>query len=461
MSESIKISNSYPRVAARKERWHRYLILGLIANTALWSLALLYLKLAPPKYTSDSAINLPGSGSAASVTLPGIGEASYENFSPYALSSTQDPRENYKFVAQSEPVLKAAAAQLNMSLEEFGKPRIKIVDNTTIMEVQFKGASSDEARNKSLAFYNALEARLNQLRIQEATRRDASFQDALSVSQRKLQIAQKRLSDYKGRSGLNSNEQISELTANIEHLRRQRAEILAQQQQATSRLRQLSANLNLSPQQATDAFVLQTDQIFQQNLKDYSESSAAVVVLSSKFLLNHPTVAAEKAKRDAAQEALLARSQSLLGRPVSQATLKQFNLSSTNSDSAREALFQQLVTVQADQQGFQTQAGAISGQIAQLEGRLKNLTQQESTLDALKRDMQVAEAVFSSTLTKLDIGKSNAFGSYPFIQIVTEPTLAKTPSEPKKEFVLLGAVLSSLFSATGAVTLWRRNAKRE
>lgn len=460
MTDSITISSSSQKSEVNQGSWQRYLLLGLVTNAAFWGSALLYLKLTPPTYTSHSAINLPSSGSAANVNLPGIGEASYENSSPYAISSSQDPRESYKFIAQSEPVMQAAAAHLNMSLREFGKPRIKIIDNTTIMEVDFKGASPDEARNKSLAFYQFLEARLNQLRTQEAIRRDGSFQAGLSSSQKKLEIAHKRLSDYKARSGLSSNEQINELIVNVEQLRRQRAEILAQQQQVSTRLRQLSANLNLSAQQATDAFVLQTDQTFQQNSKDYSEASAGLVILGSKFLPNHPTVVAQKAKRDATQEALLARSQSLLGRPVSQATLKQYNLSSTNFDAARETLFQELVTVQADQQGLQAQAQAIDQQIAQFEVRLKNLAQQESTLDALKRDVQVAEAVFSSTLARSDIGRSsNAFGSYPLTQTLIESTLPETPSSPKEKFVLLGAALGSLFSTTGLVSLWLRKRK--
>ncbi len=402
---------------------------------------------------------MPGAGSNANVSLPGIGQASYENSSPYSSSSTQDPRENYKFIAVSEPVLKAAAAQLNMSPGEFGSPRIKVLDNTSIMTVEFKGASPQEARNKSLAFYKALEARLNELRIQEAVRRDVGFQTGLNSSQRKLQIAQKRLSDYKARSGLNSDEQIKDLTTNIEQLRRQRAEILASQQQASTRLEQLSANLKLSAPQATDAFVLQTDQVFQQNLKNYSDASAAVVVLESKFLPSHPTLVTEKAKRDAAQEALLVRGQSLLGRPVNLATIKQLNLSNTNSGGSRETLFEELVKVQADQKGLTAQAQEIDQQINLLENRLKKLAQQESNLDALKRDMQDAEAVFSSTLTRLDIGKSNTFGSYPLIQIVTEPSLPDSPTDPKKSYVYLGAAAGSLFSTTGLVLLWMRARK--
>ncbi|KYC40594.1 hypothetical protein WA1_26105 [Scytonema hofmannii PCC 7110] len=465
MTNYIEISAGYPdrsrKSGAQQGRWQRYFLLGLATNLAFWGSAFLYLKVTPPIYTSSSAINLPGAWSNTNVNLPGIGQANYENVSPYAALSTQDPREIYKFLAESEPVLRAAASRLNMSLEEFGEPRLKVIVNTSIMSVEFQGASPKEAQNKSLAFYQAFQARLNEMRYQEAIQRDVGYQTALTSSKRKLEIAQKHLSDYKASSGLNSEEQISDLSTNIEQLRRQRAEILAQQQQAGTRLAQLSTNLKLSAEQASDAFVLQTDQIFQQNLKSYSDASAALVVLESKFLPNHPTLITEKAKRDSAQQALLARGQSLLERPVSLINLKQLNLSNNNSGNTapRDILFQQLVTVQADQKGFTAQAQAIEQQIAQLEGRLKALTQQQITLDSLKRNTQIAEAVFSSTLTRLDLGKSNTFGSYPLIQIVIQPTLPDTPSSPKEKLVLLGSAFGSFFVSLGLVLLWWRERK--
>jgi uncharacterized protein involved in exopolysaccharide biosynthesis len=458
MTESINISRSFTKEAVPQGSWQLYLVLGLLVNAAIWGAALLYLKNKQPTYTSTLAVTLPGAGADVNVSVPNIGQASYENSSPYA-SSTQDPRANYQFIAQSEPVLLAAAAQLKMPPEKFGKPEIALLDTTTIMEFEFKGESPEEARNKGFALYKALQTQLNQLRAQEVTQRDVGFQSALSSAQRKLEIAQDRLSAYKARSGLSSNEQLRDLSVNIEQLRKQRAEILAEQQQASARLGQLSASLKLSAQQAADAFALQTDQVFQQNLKDYSEASGTVIVLEAKFSPEHPMLVAEKAKQNAAQEALLTRSQSLLGRPVSQAVLKQLNLSSTNSDSARENLFQELVAVQAEQRSFQAQAQEIDRQILKLEGRLKSLAQQESTLDALKRDVQVAEAVFSSTVTRLDIGRSNAFGSYPLIQMVAEPSLSKTPSSPKKQYVLLGAALGSLFLTSAVVTLGLRKRK--
>ena len=454
MTDFIEVPRSSLKFAVNQGRWQPYLILGLLANVVVWGSALLYLKFKEPTYTSTLTATLPGAGSAAQVFLPNIGQTSYETSSPYANSSFQDPRETYKVIAESEPVIRAAANRLNMSPESFGKPRLKILLNTTTLTFEIKGASPEQAQNKSLALYQAFEARLSQLRVKEVNQRDVGFQSALGFAKRKLEDAQRRLSAYKARSGLSGNEQLTELSSNIEDLRRQRAEILAQQQQANTRLRETSVSLNISDQQAADAFVLQADQIFQQNLKNYSEASAALVVIGSKFLNNHPTVVAEKAKQNAAQIALFKRSQTLLGRPINQATLQQFNLSSTNSGSAREKLFQELIDSQIEQRGLQSQAQTLDQQITLLEVRLKSLAQQESTLDALKRDLQVAEAVFSSTLARLDIGRANAFGSYPLIQVLAEPSLSTTPSSPNKKFVFLGAVLSSLFLTTGLVSLW-------
>lgn len=453
MTDSVTISRPYPKSKLKLAHWQTYLFIGLLANAAIWGSALLYLSFKAPTYTSRWAINVPGSGGAARVSLPDIGQTSYESSSPYSIS-TQDPRQNYKFLAESDAVVKIAAAQLHITPEEFGQPRIKLADSTSIVEFQLQGSTPELARNKSFALYRALQVRVNELRVQEFIQRDASLQSTLGSSQKKLELAQKRLSEYKAQSGLNSNDQLKALSDNIEDLRKQRAEIVAQQQQSGARLRQLAKNLNLSEQEAADAFVLQTDQIFQQNLRNYSEASTNLVALNAKFLPGHPLVVAEQAKRDGAGVALLNRSQSLLGRPVSQTVLQQLNINNTNG-SGREQLFQDMVATQAEERGLEFQAGETDKQIVQLEKRLSSLSQKETTLEALKRDLQVAEAVFSSSLASLDITRSNAFGSYPLLQMVAEPNLSKIPSSPKKEFVFLGGAVGSLLVTTGLLRLWQ------
>jgi uncharacterized protein involved in exopolysaccharide biosynthesis len=187
------------------------------------------------------------------------------------MSTNQDPRENYKFLALSKPVLEAAANKLNMPLQDFGKPRAKVLDNTTLMTFEFQGTTPEEAYKKSLALYEALQVKINELRIKETAQQDKTLQSTLGESQKKLKAAQTRLSEYKARSGLTSTDQLTNLSQNIEQLRRQRAEVLAKQQDANARLQGLSSSLDLSAKQAADAFVLQADSLFQQ----YSNGSKA------------------------------------------------------------------------------------------------------------------------------------------------------------------------------------------
>jgi hypothetical protein len=133
MTESVTISRPFPKSKLQQVHWSPCLLIGLIANAAIWCSAILYLKLKAPTYTSGWAVNVPGNVAQARVSLPEIGQTSFESSSPYSIS-TQDPRQNYKFLAESEAVIRGAATQLDMTPEEFGKPKVKIGDSTSIID---------------------------------------------------------------------------------------------------------------------------------------------------------------------------------------------------------------------------------------------------------------------------------------------------------------------------------------
>ncbi|MBD2666001.1 GumC family protein [Richelia sinica] len=436
-----------------KGRWLRYLILSALGNTLIWGSSLQYLKVTKPVYTSEFALILTGASFGVNVNLPGIGQATSSSGSALG-SSTYDPRANYEYIFTSEPIVEAAAAIAKMPVKEFSKPRIKLLDNTTIMKFEVTGKSPEDARKKSLALYQAMVNQINSLRAGEINQRKSPTEKILLSAQRKLEQAQKRLSDYKMRSGLSYPEQLGNLSSNIEQLRRQRAEAQAQAQLTNSRLQQLINNLGLSPQEAADAFLLHADQIFQQNLKDYSASSAKLEILITKFGVNHPQVIREKIQQESALTALLQKSKSLLNKPLTIETLNRLALAVNGS--GRDALFQSLVSYQSDLEGYKAQITALDLEIKRLEQRLELLSQQQSKLENLKRDEQIAEALFASTLTKLDLGQGDIFAAYPLVQMLVEPSLAEQPTAPKKGFVLAGAAAGSVFSTLGLCLLWIR-----
>ncbi|NJM18974.1 MAG: hypothetical protein HC836_03560 [Richelia sp. RM2_1_2] len=438
-----------------------YLITLLLVNGGIWIGAFIYLSTAKPKYVSEWTINIPGSGSTSNINLPNIGQATSQNYSAYA-GANYDPRENYKAIATAEEVLSAAALNINMPLKEFGNPRIKTVDNTSLMKFEFQGSTPQQAKNKLVALQNAFEVKLEQLRFEEISQEKVRLESGMEVSRRKLIAAQKRLSAFKVASGLNSEEQLSNLAINIEGLRKQRAELTAQGEQSQARMLELSNNLNLSSNQASDAFVLQADPLFQNYLKNYSETTSQLITSSAKLTSVHPTIINFQREQEASQNALLARAQALLNRPISMALINRLNFSNNESSGSKRAMLsEQLVTTSVEKQGTKAQIETLDTQISQLEQRLEKLSQQQSVMEDLKRDVQVAEAVFSSTIAKLDLAKTTVSASYPQIQILAKPSLPTNASGPRKNLVLLGATLGSLLLTSGIIGLWKRQSQQQ
>lgn len=457
---SVLSAQFLPPTLDRPNPWLKYLGWWVLGNALVWGLALGYLKMAKPSYTSTWAVTLPEANSSTNLNLPGIGEAYSRTESPFN-SHSSDPRENYKFLAETNEVLEAASQEARISLEEFGEPTIEIVDNATLMEFRVKGDTPEQAYQKAIALQNALQNRIADLRTEKIAEQDQNLQQILGTAKQNLQQAQQRLSQYKSRSPLSSPDQIRDLSANIETLRRQRSETLAQLQLASASFQQLSGSLDVSSQQANDAFILQSDPLFQQYLADYSRTSAELVNLEAKFTPANPEVIDKKEEKESARNALVRRGQSLLGRSASQETLEQLALNGRGESGAQRAsLFQEVISLQARQQGLDAQARELTRQISQLESRLSNLSQQESSLASLQRDIQIAEAVFSSTVTRLDLSKSDIFASYPQIQTIAKPNLPKEASSPKTKLLLLGAAMGSLFLTTGLLSLWWRDRKR-
>ncbi|HEY9826112.1 MAG TPA: hypothetical protein V6D19_11730 [Stenomitos sp.] len=447
----------------RESSWRQYLFLLIASNIIIWITALAYLKISPRLYTSQWTAILPSVASNTSVNLPGIGNTSTEQNSPYS-DLSQDPRENYKLLASSKAVLQMAAKSLNLSVEEFGLPKIKNIENTTLMSIELEGKTPTQAQNKANALYRALESVLNKLRARETIKQDEEFQSALARTRAKLSLAQNRLSAFKLSSGIVSGDQVGQLTASIENLRNQKAGILSQWKQTSAQLGQLSSTINISSRDAANAFALQADPQFQQNLKDYSEASSNLSILNSQYAPSHPVIANETAKRNAAQASLLQRSKTLLGQEINLKNLEHLNLrngAASTESGAREDLFKQLITTQVTQKGLLDQARELDNQITLNENRLATLAQKEAKLEELTRDVKISEAVFSSALAKLDIGKVNPLTAYPRIQLFTDPSFPDRPSSPKTLFVLLGACVGSILVSTGIAFLWLKDGKHQ
>jgi uncharacterized protein involved in exopolysaccharide biosynthesis len=186
-----------------------------------------------------------------------------------------------------------------------------------------------------------------------------------------------------------------------------------------------------------------------------------LVNLRSQFNPSHPQVIAKQEEMTAAESALLRHGQSLLGRPVERSTLQKLSLKSSDTSGPERAnLLENLISLSTQKQGLQQQSQELERQILQLESKLKTLSQQNATLVGLQRDMQIAEAVFSSTLTRLDLSKANVSAAYPPISLTSQPSLPEQPSGLSDQLILLSALIGSLFLTLGIFSLWWRDRQR-
>lgn len=437
--------------AGEDGRVSRYAIIAAVSLAMVWVPSLAYLTLATRIYRSEWTLILPGSGSNTSVNLENIGQASSTASSPYG-SNSLSPKVNYKSIAESRTVLKEAADKMGVDLEHFGKPRIELIEQTALLLFTVEDKSPELANAKSWALYQAMQAQLDRLRKDEIQRREEGSFAMMNEYRTKLDAARDRLLAYQGSADIVKVQQFKQMADSVQQLHTQLAQVQAERARAQGEMGQLVSSLGLKPEQAADALTLQTDRLFQKSQQQYVEANVLLGGISSKWGANHPDVIKEQGRRDAAKAMLTERVKTLLKGRNSQI----LDLISLDQDLTRDALFQKLLTLDAESKGLQSKAAELERIIGDMEGHVGKDTQMAATLDELQRDHQIAEAVFTSALARIDTGKSDLYVSYPLLQMLSEPTLPVKPSSPHTLFVLAGMIVATLFTCIGLALLWIR-----
>jgi DNA-binding NarL/FixJ family response regulator/uncharacterized protein involved in exopolysaccharide biosynthesis len=437
-----------------RKSWKTYLPYWLAGNLAIWGLAILYLIFKSPTYTSKWSVSLPSNQNSSSVSIPDVGSVSSNIESAYR-NDLFDPRENYKYLLEKKQILSEAALKVGMKRSEFGEPDVEIVDNTTMMELSMEGDTAQEAQRKASVMQEVLEQKLQELRQGQISQTDSSLQASLTKSQQALNDTRQKLAQFKAETAIGSADRESNLSSNLEDLRRQQAEVKAELQQARAQAQRLADSLGISSQVAKDAFALHSDSLFQNYLSEYTRTSGELVSLESQFQPSNPIVINKREETNAARNALLQRGEVLLGSRPSSELLQQLNLNTGDeNDSYRGSLLKDIVSMQSEANGLAARAAELDKQIAQLETKENNLVQQRATLSKLEQDVKFAETVYSSNLAKSRLAESNLYDAYPQIQVAIEPSLPTKPSSPDPILVSLGAFMGSLFLTTAIASLW-------
>ena len=432
-----------------------YLSLGILLNFVVWLIVAVYWKIAPPKYTSEWGVKILQTEAGVELNLPNIGQAS-SDFS--SAKSPQDTRTDYIYIASDHSLLEQAAEKIGMSAGDFGEPEMVAEEDGTIISWAVEGDTPLEAQQKAYIFHEILTQKIENLRQAEIKRQEQHAQLILESARQKLDSAEDKLSTYQVSSSLSSEEQIKQLASNLEDLYRQQAELSAQEQGLNNLSQQLGQELELSSAEATAAYQLLEDDVYQQQQAQYAQARAEVANLLSRFTAENPSVVNKQAELEEATLALQQRATFLLNRALSRQELERITYLTLDPKvkTVREEVFKDLISNDAEVQKLAAQIQELEKQMAKLESRQRNIAQEKLTKDSFQRNLQVAEAIFTTTLAELDLGKENVYSLYPPTQLVKEPSLPQEnqPTSPNLRMLFLAGMAGSFLVTTGLMLRW-------
>ena len=436
----------------------RYFIYGVAmlgANALVWGICLAYLKIAPVRYTSQFTLIVPRSNSKAVAKVEGVGQVDANSGEVFG-SEFSDPRSDYNYILASYPFLESVAKSLNISTGELGQPRTKAIDNSSLLTVEIKGKTGQEAQRKALAIYQVFTQRIDQLRREEENLRSGAYQRDLDQTTQEYRQAREKLIRFQKQTGFNSPDQINMLAASIEEFRRAKAQVDAERSALAEQLNKLSISLGVSSSQAVQAFTLRADRLFQISLKDYTDATNYLKIISKKWGDNHPEIIKARSRQLATRLGVEQRGKQLLGKTFNFGQLPLLNLNE-GAVLARETLYEDLISLNAKQASLTAKSQELQQKLTIFQKLYRQLILQRATYEELQRNARIAEALFSSNVTALKGKDANAFASYPLFQLLVPPNLPEEPTTPKKTFAYLGAVLGSCLVTGGIGILFFRS----
>lgn len=425
-------------------------IAALIAYLLIFNAVVIYLK-QPKSYASEFSLVLPGTGSSSRVVLDEVGQVSQSSTSAFSNNSF-NPRSNYKQILQSDAVRELVAANLGIDITELAKPKIELLEQTSIINVKSKAPSADQANKQSWAIYEALQKELDRLRFDEARRHDESIERMLDSHRARLTETRKAIVNFQQRSLLVTQGQVSGM---VEMLAKVRDELTFSESELKSQdrfVRQLSNDLGVSPLLAGHALTLQSDTEFKGYLQELDETAAQMSRYASQWGQNHPKVVVERQRYQVVLTNLKSRSADIVGIHSSE-ILHGMDLSASERLSE---LFSTLLDTGARLQGLQAKIDELELAEHRIDDQLRVYARESAELERLEREHQRAEAVYNAAAARLEAGKTDVFGSYPLVQLLANPSTPDAHSSPRVMIAIALGLFGFILVTLAVIVIWQR-----
>lgn len=405
-------------------------------------IAVSYAKLEAPKYKTSWIILLPGTERTSTINIDNMGEARSSGKNAYG-SVSISPKNTYKEIALSAAVIQQAANEYGVEPQSFSKPKIKLIDQTPAMEFTLKGASSEELENRAKLYNDTFHSVLDRLRKNEIERHYKGVEGNLSEAKSRLRIAREAILEYQSTSNIVSDEQFQTWLNDAEQLRTRQSEKEVSLAAVEAKLEAELAQLGITAEQAEAFLLLQANPANQSALNVLSDKLTQLASIQKIYGKQNPQrrhLENEVAgiRQSLAQNLFSVPELSSIKRP------QLYGLLSTGIGETLQNTNQRI----AQFKGTKAELEALAKQRINYASRIREHATEAAQLSDLKRSHQIAEAIFSSALAKLDTSRLDIYATYPLTQLLTEPG-----GTIKRDRLQAKLMIVALFLAFGLLSL--------
>lgn len=433
-------------------RFPRYLAFAMLGSTLIWAPITGYLRTAPLSFKSSTSLILPGSGASASMNLSGIGQASSYANSAFS-SNSVSPTETYKRLIGADRILEAAAQSIGLSREEFGKPRINLVDQTSLIHLEITAGTAEDAQARGDALLMAFFAELDALRADELATREDSGLAAINDYRNSVATTRSDIARLQEETGLLSADEYDAMVEATRLLDGRVQDLVATLAEKTKSVMALQMSLGSPAPAAAATLKLFADAEYIALTEEVALHAAELAKARSQFGEGHPKVQGARAAHRAAQLAASDQAAKITGLDAGQ--IEALDLAPAG---ARAELLAELVRMDAERTGTAQELATLSGRLAAEKARQQKLAAAAAQLQDLQRDFAVAEAVFATAIARTQSTKSDIYASYPLVQVLENPSLPDRPSSPNRKLAIAAGVAATLMLLFGLLLGWLRSA---
>ncbi len=422
--------------------------LQLLSMLAVFAILIVsYVVLEKPQYKTSWMLLLPGTERSSTINLDDVGESRSSGNNAYGRVSIS-PKNTYKEIALSTAVINRAAKAFEVRPEEFEKPIIKLIDQTPAMMFTLKGTSLKKLAKRASIFNVSFHETLDNLRSNELDRHYKGIEGNLAIAKKRLKTARQKIVNYQINGEVISDAQYTLWVTDAEQLRNKLTSVNADIASATAEIKSALKQYNIDEYQINDVVQLQsnpevdsTTRLLGQLL---SEQSSKELV----YAKGNP-VSKELARKIRGLEQKL--NSMLVAHPSIESVNPQtlYGLLSSNTSTRLQTINRKI----AGREGLNAQANTLQVSFDSYQARIKTHTKDAANLADLSRDHQIAEAIFSSALAKLDTSRLDIYATYPLTQLLTQPGETIKEDKLQKAVIVLALIMVYLMLAASLILI--------